>query len=48
MQSQIGGAIRISPFGTESVPSRAMIVYAAAYLLVALAFAIRRFTSRDL
>jgi ABC-2 type transport system permease protein len=48
MQSQVAGALRMTPFGTESVPSRNMIIYAGLYLLAALAFALVRFTTRDL
>lgn len=48
MQSQVAGAMRMTPFGTESVPSRTMIIYAGVYLLAAVALAIRRFGSRDL
>ncbi len=36
------------PFVSFSTPSTAMIVYAALYLLVGLAFAVRQFTVRDL
>lgn len=36
------------PFVTLSVPSSAMIAYAAIYLLAALAFAARQFSTRDL
>lgn len=48
MQSPLASAIRISPISTLSVPSIAMIFYAAAYLLLALLIAIRRFSHRDL
>ncbi|MBV9625680.1 MAG: ABC transporter permease [Acidobacteria bacterium] len=48
MQSPLANALRISPFSTLSVPSRAMIAYAAFYLLIALAVSIRRFSQRDL
>ena len=48
MQSQIAGAMRMTPFGTESVPSGRMIIYAAAYLLVTLALALRQWNARDL
>jgi hypothetical protein len=48
MQSPLANAMRISPFSTLSVPSTAMIVYAAIYMGVALALAIRRFSQRDL
>jgi Cu-processing system permease protein len=48
MQSQVAGAMRMTPFGSESVPSRTMIIYAGVYLIAALALGIARFTSRDL
>ena len=48
MQSPLANAMRISPFSTLSVPSTAMVVYAAFYLGVALFVAIRRFSQRDL
>ena len=48
MQSPLANAIRISPFGTLSVPSTAMIFYAGLYMTMALAVAIRRFSRRDL
>jgi len=48
MQSPLSNAMRISPFSTLSVPSMAMVVYAALYLGVALVVAIRRFSQRDL
>jgi hypothetical protein len=38
----------MSPFGTISVPSLLMVVYAVAYLLIALIFSIRIFQKRDL
>jgi hypothetical protein len=41
-------AMRISPFSTLSVPSMAMVFYAALYLAIALLIAIRRFSQRDL
>jgi hypothetical protein len=40
--------MRISPFSTLSVPSMAMVFYAALYLAVALVIAMRRFSRRDL
>jgi hypothetical protein len=40
--------MRISPFSTLSVPSMAMVFYAALYLALALVVAIRRFSQRDL
>src|SRR5436189_4240839 len=36
MQSPLASAMRISPFSTLSVPSTAMIFYAAIYLTIAL------------
>jgi ABC-type transport system involved in multi-copper enzyme maturation permease subunit len=48
MQSPMANAMRISPFSTLSVPSMAMVFYAALYLAVALVIAIRRFSQRDL
>jgi len=47
MQSPLASAMRISPFSTLSVPSTAMIFYAAIYLAIALVIAIRRFSQRD-
>ena len=48
MQSPLASALRISPFSTLSVPSLAMIFYALLYLAIALTFAMRRFSQRDL
>jgi Cu-processing system permease protein len=48
MQSPIAGALGMSPFGTISVPSTLMLVYAVVYLLVALALTVRIFQKRDL
>ena len=48
MQSQVAGAMHMTPFGSESVPSRTMIIYAGVYLAAALALAVLRFSSRDL
>ncbi len=48
MQSPLAGSLGMSPFGTVSVPSTAMVIYAGVYLLVALFFAIRVFQNRDL
>jgi hypothetical protein len=48
MQSALGRTLDISPFGTRSAPSVAMVGYAIAYLLVALALALYRFQQRDL
>jgi Cu-processing system permease protein len=41
----MGGA---SPFSAQSVPSAAMLIYAAVYMLVMLALAVRQFYRRDL
>lgn len=48
MQSPIVGALNISPFSNASVPSKAMVGYAAVYLALALIMALRRFNRRDL
>ena len=48
MQSPLVGSLNISPFNNASVPSKAMIGYAAVYLGVAMAFAVRRLGQRDL
>jgi ABC-type transport system involved in multi-copper enzyme maturation permease subunit len=48
MQSPLVGALRMSPFSNASVPSLAMVFYAALYLATALALAVRRFARRDL
>jgi ABC-2 type transport system permease protein len=48
MQSPLVGALNFSPFSNASVPSGAMVIYAALYLTAALAWAIRRFGRRDL
>ena len=48
MQSPLVGSLNISPFSNASVPSKAMIGYAAVYLGLAMAFAVRRFGRRDL
>jgi len=48
MQSPLANAMRISPFSTLSVPSMAMVIYAALYLAIALVIAVRRFSQRDL
>jgi hypothetical protein len=40
--------MHMTPFGSESVPSRTMIIYAGVYLAAALALAVLRFSSRDL
>lgn len=48
MQSPLANVMRGSPFSTLSVPSLAMVFYAALYLAIALVVAIRRFSQRDL
>ena len=48
MQSSISRTLDFSPFATRSAPSVTMMIYAIAYLLVALALAIYRFQQRDL
>ncbi len=48
MQSPIASVLGMSPFGTTSVPSTLMVVYAGLYLLVALALGVRFFQRRDL
>ena len=48
MQSALSGALGVSPFGTLSVPSPAMIVYAVLYTGMALFLAVRVFSRRDL
>ncbi|HEX8993075.1 MAG TPA: ABC transporter permease subunit [Anaerolineales bacterium] len=48
MQTPLAGALRMSPFGTVSVPSPLMIGYTVVYLLAALGLAIRIFGRRDL
>ncbi len=48
MQSPLAGMLNMSPFGTTSVPSSLMIVYALVYLLLSLVCAVRFFQKRDL
>jgi hypothetical protein len=48
MQSAFGAVMQMTPFVTLSVPNLLMIFYAALYLLVALAAAIRIFQNRDM
>ncbi len=48
MQAAISGGFGLSPFGTVSVPSLAMIVYTLLYLLACVTLAIRWFGRRDL
>jgi hypothetical protein len=48
MQSSITRALPFGPFSNASAPSLAMIAYAGAYVLFALAIAIYHFHQRDL
>jgi len=48
MQSPLLNALGFSPFSAASVPSRFMILYACLYMALALALAVRRFSTRDL
>jgi Cu-processing system permease protein len=48
MQTPLAGALGMSPFGTVSVPSLLMILYAVVYLVVTLITAIRIFEKRDI
>lgn len=48
LQSPLVAALGFSPFSSTSVPSNAMIIYAAIYLLVVIGLAIRLFNARDL
>jgi Cu-processing system permease protein len=48
MQTPISAALRISPFGTASVPSPLMVGYAAIYLALTLMAAVSTFKHRDL
>ena len=48
MQSPFLNMVQFSPFSSASVPSWAMVAYAAVYLVVALGLAIGRFQRRDL
>ncbi|HEY3344776.1 MAG TPA: ABC transporter permease [Anaerolineaceae bacterium] len=48
MQSPISGVLGMSPFGTISVPSTLMVVYAVVYLAGALFLAVKIFQNRDL
>jgi len=41
-------ALGVSPFSSSSVPSPLMVAYAALYATLALGFAIRHFSRRDL
>ena len=48
MQPPLATALQLSPFSTASVPSRAMVIYAAVYALLFLILAMRRMERRDL
>ena len=48
MQSPLAGVLNLSPFSSASLPSFAMVAYAGVYTALALLFAIRRFSRRDL
>ncbi|HLK34995.1 MAG TPA: ABC transporter permease [Terriglobales bacterium] len=48
MQSPLANVINFSPFSSVSLPSSAMVMYAGLYTALALVFAIRRFSKRDL
>jgi Cu-processing system permease protein len=48
MTSPLLRSIGFSPFSAPSVPSLAMIIYSALYLVLALVIAVRQFSQRDL
>jgi hypothetical protein len=48
MQSPVAATFQITPFSNASIPSATMVTYAGIYMLVVLAFAVRRFQARDL
>lgn len=48
LQGPIIGAFGRTPFSSSSVPSAAMVWYAAIYAVAAVGFAVRRFSRRDL
>jgi ABC-type transport system involved in multi-copper enzyme maturation permease subunit len=48
LQGPVIGGFGRTPFATSSVPSPAMVVYAALYMVAALALAVRKFTRRDI
>jgi len=48
MQSALGAVLQMTPFVTLSVPNLLMVIYAALYLLSALAVAVRIFQYRDI
>jgi hypothetical protein len=48
MQPPLARDLGMSPFSPASVPSPAMVIWAAAYVVVVLALALRSFRSRDL
>ena len=48
MQSPLASVLNFSPFSSASLPSSTMVAYAVVYTAVALLFAVRRFSRRDL
>jgi Cu-processing system permease protein len=48
MESPLSGALQFSPFSDISIPSAGMILYACAYLFIALGIAVYHFGERDL
>lgn len=48
MQSPLANALNFSPFSSASLPSSTMVVYTGVYTALALLFAVRRFSRRDL
>jgi ABC-type transport system involved in multi-copper enzyme maturation permease subunit len=48
MQSPLADVLRVSPFSSASLPSATMVAYAGVYTALALLFAIRAFSKRDL
>jgi ABC-2 type transport system permease protein len=48
MQSPLTSALQMTPFSAISVPSLAMVVYAALYLLIMLVIAVNTFQHRDI
>ena len=48
MQSPLGSALGMSPFGAFSVPSTLMILYAILYLAIVLAISVNTFKHRDI
>jgi hypothetical protein len=48
LQSPLVAVLGVSPFASGSYPSMMMILYAVAYIIVALVLAVRQFDARDL